>query len=433
MSYSVKQGDIFGRIGTGVGQGLAEQVPKEIERNRLSTGLQQFTDDSANLSPIQQLARLSAIPGITPQMIQSFGELAKQQAQAGALGKGVPGQGSPPPPKFPSNAPKNVPQPEEKGPRSITTTPPIKATIENYVPKTYDQILDRAGELFNANTALYKNDPQAAVQAATQEDQQNQAINTAQQNQRKTQQDVQSKVQQELQTQAKNAGVEIPDNVYSDIENRALEDVNSGKLTELESAKKYKKELDNISRDYESIKTLGTAKLLTKSASGNKESLRSLRKKFKARGDLENFADTIIAENKLSPSKAYYLAYPVSDIKGLNNEITSIPDITPKFNTSKGLMEQIPEEDVDIKTAKIAMKLGPLMGTEGSPLAIAEELKSRGYNPMVWLNYVDRNRKKLNLSERQGRELDKPRNFTPTVNDLWMFYFSGLDKLVEQK
>lgn len=87
MAQYIKQANIFGRIGSGVGKGLAEQLPKEIERGRLAAGLKQFEQDSGNLNPIQQLARLSSIPGITPQMIQSFHELAKYQNQANAYNK----------------------------------------------------------------------------------------------------------------------------------------------------------------------------------------------------------------------------------------------------------------------------------------------------------------------------------------------------------
>lgn len=79
MANYVKNANIFGRIGSGIGQGLAEQVPKEIERHRLASGLKQFEQDADSLTPLQQVARLSAIPGITPQTIQSASELAKHQ------------------------------------------------------------------------------------------------------------------------------------------------------------------------------------------------------------------------------------------------------------------------------------------------------------------------------------------------------------------
>ena len=92
MAQYIKEANIFGRIGSGLGQGLAEQIPQEIERNRLTTGLRNFEQDAGGLSPIQQLSRLAAIPGITPQMLQSFSELAKQQNLGNAY-KRAGGQG----------------------------------------------------------------------------------------------------------------------------------------------------------------------------------------------------------------------------------------------------------------------------------------------------------------------------------------------------
>ncbi len=426
------RGSIFGRIGKGVGQGFAEQAPKEMERGRLARGLQQLESEIGNLSPLQQLTRLAAIPGALdrPQLVQSFGELAKQQAQAGALSKGINKQEQPT--EFP-RTPRPQKQETPKTP-SITTTEPIKATIENYIPKSYEQILDRAGQLYNENPALYKNDPQLALQAATQEDAQNQSINAAQQTKRKTQQDVQTRVQNELRTQAENAGVTIPDNVYSDIENRALDAVNSGEMTELQAGKHFKKELDAISRDYKAIETVGTAKLISRSPSGNKDALRSIRNKFKERNDLENFTDAIIANNGLSPSKAAYLAYDIKDNKEMNNAIANLKPLTAEPKFEKGYFtNEIPSEKIENETLKISKKLAPLLKKDVSPLAVAEELKSRGYDPQVWMRYLDQNRKNLEFSEWQGRQLDKPRNFSNTLNDIWMFTWSGLDKLVEQK
>lgn len=417
--------DIAGSIGKGFGQGLASELPKVVEHHNLSKGLQQFEQDSAGMTPIQQLTRLSSIRGITPQMVQSFGELAKQESQGNALSR--------------MNSTKNEnqdfhiqkqPQVEENTDRKgVTTTQGTEATRKPYIPKTYQEILARASQLFNANKGLYKNDSQNAIQAATQEDAQDQARNIALQNQRKNEQDIQTRVQQELSSQSEKAGVKIPDRAYSKIEDQALEDVRSGKRTEFEAGKHYKKELDDISRDYKAIDTLGTARIVTKSGKDNKDSLRSLRKKFAKRDELEHFADTMVAKNNLSPSKASYLAYPVSDIKELNNAIKDLPELEKYENLFKS---DISPEVAEKGTLKQAPKLAEAMGQKGSPLAIGEELKSRGYDPQVWMNYLDKNRDKLKLAEWQGRELDKPRSFTNTVDDLWMFFFSGLDPLVEQ-
>jgi hypothetical protein len=77
-SYEVKQPSIFGRIGQNLGKNLAEQLPKAVEQERMAAGLNQFAQQSTN-PLLQQYAQLLSIPGITPQAIQTFGELVKQQ------------------------------------------------------------------------------------------------------------------------------------------------------------------------------------------------------------------------------------------------------------------------------------------------------------------------------------------------------------------
>lgn len=440
MVQVIQQSDPFGKIGQAFGQGLGEQIPQEVGRHRLSSALQQFEKESAGMTPLQQLTRISTIPGITPQMIQSFGDLAKQQSKSQALIQQAQQSRERPVNPFTQEKAPEEPGMEKQAP-SLTTRTPVQATLEPYIPKSFTQLQSRAGELLAQNPALYAQDPNLAMQAAVQEDAQEQARNQALQGQRTNEQNVQNLVQSSLQNQRLKLGAELPGNVYNDIENKAINAVKPKSqggegLTEQEAIQKYGKDLDAISRDYKAVETVGTAKLITANAKGNKDTLRSVRNKFKERNDLENFADTMIAKNKLSPSKAAYLAYPVSEQKELNNKILKLPHLTREggIEYSGGYpkaVKGLTEEQIRAKTYEAAEKIADSMG-DGSPLAIAEELQSRGYDPYAWMDYVDRNRKKLDLSERQGRELDKPRNFTPSINDMWMFYFSGLDKLVEQ-
>lgn len=446
MSYEVKPGNLFGRVGQGIGQGLAAQVPKEIDRYRLSQGLKDLEARSGDLTPLQVLTGAASIPGITPQMIESFGDLARQQARSQALIQGAN--------KTPENPFKRETRTDEKTGEevapSLTTRTPIEETLKPKIPKSLKQLQDRAGQLYQENPALYKSDPQLAMNAAIQEDQQEQAISTAIQGQRTKEQNVQDTVQQTLKNQQKSLGAQVPGNVYSKIENQAInavkpkpknENEQGGEgLTEQQAIKKYGDKLDEISREYKAIETVGTGKLIVSSPKDNKSTLRSLQKKFKERDDLENFGDSLISENNLSPSKAYYLAYPVSDNKELNNAITKIPKLKPSlaippipgiptFAIPRGLSEQ----EVKKKTLDVSKQLAPVMKrTGGSPLSIAEELKERNYDPYTWMNYLRENQKELDLTGRQGREIDKSTNFVPTTDDLWLFYFSGLDPLVEQ-
>jgi hypothetical protein len=429
----------FGRLGAGIGQGLSESIPKEIERYRLSSGLKDLAKNANSLSPLEAYSQAASIPGITPAMLQALPEIIRQQKMGKGLsdfsnqrqdGQGRGGQGNQQNPFQDQNQGQ---QEQKKGSSSITTTDPIEATTKPYIPPTYDEILSRAGQLYQQNPQLYPT-PEAAMKGAQDEASAAQNRNTALQNQRIGEQTVQNSVRDELSKQAQSLGVNIPGTVLSDIQDRAIEDVRSGKYTELQAAKEYGKELDDISRDYKAIENVGVGRLLTRTPQGNKDALKNLQKKFKERDDLENFANTMISENNLSPSKAFYLAYPVSDNKELNNTINSIKDINPKINPKSSLpISTISNEEKELKTLEVAKKIAPKMNKNDSPLAIAEELKSKGYDPRTWMNYISKNSDKLNLSKKQGRELDHNTDFTPTIDDLWMFYFSGLDKLVEQK
>lgn len=78
MSYQVQPGNFAGRLGEGLGKGLAEQVPQEMQRHRLSEGLRNVQQNPGN--QIENLIRLYSTPGVTPEMAQTLGPLLQQAA-----------------------------------------------------------------------------------------------------------------------------------------------------------------------------------------------------------------------------------------------------------------------------------------------------------------------------------------------------------------
>lgn len=430
MTQYIKQGNIFGRIGTGIGQGIAEQVPKEIERGRLASGLQKLGNQQG-LTPFQQFAGLSGLPGITPQMIQSGAELLRQQGIAQGF-RNVANQQQVNPLREAVNN-QNVPNPAQqtpglqKNPAGLVSPSATKATIETYIPKNRDQLLSRAADLYDQNRQLYPN-PELAYKAAVHEDSQNQAINQAQQAQRSSQIGVEDRVRKQLSDLRNSANVEIPDNVYQQVENDVIDKIGEGK-GELEAAKEGQKKLDEISRQYKEFDTIGNWTLPFKDARSTRRSIDSLRSKFKERDDLENFADSLVGRDGLSYSKAYWRTYPISEYPEVNKAIKSLPELKGGIEFNKGFGSPIVHKK---QTMDVAKKLAPLMKSSGaSPLAVAEELRMRNYDPETFLDYLVKNEKNLDLSGRQGRELSKTRNWFPTLNDLWLFVGEGNDSIVE--
>ena len=74
-----RQGGAAG-FGQAFGQGLSDQIPKEVEHYRLSQGLKRLGEEK-NLSPLEFATKAYGIKGITPQMVDSLGQLARYQNQ----------------------------------------------------------------------------------------------------------------------------------------------------------------------------------------------------------------------------------------------------------------------------------------------------------------------------------------------------------------
>lgn len=422
MSYQVKQGNIFGRLGSGIGQGLAEQVPKEIERTRLSRGLENLAKESAGLTPFQRFSKLAGIPGITPQAIQSGSELLRQEARANALTRQGEGRPSPFPQKQPGAQPA---EPTSKVP-SLTEEEAFRRAQEGYIPPSQEDIYDFAGQEYNKNPALFDNDPQKAIDFARNKAAQDEKIAEAYQRKHENLDRIQQNVVNRLKDHSQRLNVQIPALTYSKIEDKAIQatkpkNLGGRGLTEQQAMKEYGEELDKISRDYQSIDNLGNWGIVAKPASDTLTSIKSLQNKFKENDDLENFADTLISNTKISPKLAYSLAYPISQNSYLNKEFKNIPDIKEPLSVAGKK-----PKNVDQKTLEISERLAPLLGDKGSPLSVAYELEKKGYNPNIWLNYIIDHRDDLDLKESQGRQLDKPNALLGTMNDWWLSSFSGI-------
>ncbi len=406
-------GQFFNSLNTS----LSQSLPKYIEHGMLSQGLKQFEQDSANLNPMQQLTRLSSIPGMTPQMIESFGKLARQQSKGQALQR-LDNR----PAAFPTQAIQSAEKPSSSVP-SLTQPDIFEKVQEGFIPPTTEEIEQQASKAFQKSPEFFENDPVKALQWAEQKAQREEARAAAFQKKYENLNTIQSSIVKRLGDHSKGLGVEIPPNVYSKVEDEAIQAAKpksqGGRgLTEQQAMKEYGKKLDDISRDYKAIDSLGNWSLFGRRPSENVRTIKSLQKNFKERGDTENFADMLIARNKLTPMFAYSLADPVEDYPKINKKIKSLDSLG--HNETMFTTEKIPESKE--KTLQIAESLASYLKKDGNPLSIAYELDKKGYDPKEWLDYVNQHREELNLREDQIRALNKPINFIGNINDLWIKY-----------
>ena len=84
MAQVIESNDIFGKIGRGFGQGLGEQIPKEMQHKRLSEGLQKLGEQT-NLDPMQFFTKALSTYGLPTQALEPLGRLAAQKQWGNAL------------------------------------------------------------------------------------------------------------------------------------------------------------------------------------------------------------------------------------------------------------------------------------------------------------------------------------------------------------
>lgn len=425
MSYNIHPASALGRLGQGLGRGLSEQIPKEIERYRLASGLKKLGEQK-NLDPFEQFAGLASIPGAVdrPQLLQTAGDLLRQKAIINSINQN----------QEPISPISKAPfERSLQGSKTATTPESTEAALNPYIPPSGPEQEEMARRLMAVEPRVYTTIESARSAITNQV-----AANTQQSNarlaKRELEESVQSRSEQKLRDELKTIGAEIPGTVLSNLQQKAVDDVTSKKLSPDAAKIKYGKEANQISQDFSNIRSWGSLSLITKNSKDLINSISALQKNAKENGYQKQAADSLIAENGLTPQFAYASLYPVSDIKDLNNELKSLPNIQPKIEKAPGIpglagigKARPKNADADKLTLQVAPRLARSMGVEGSPLSISYELEKKGYNPQVWKQYLLDNQDQLNLTSHQKDELQKPRpSFFGWLNDWWLSSFSGV-------
>lgn len=407
MSQKISQGNIFGRIGSGIGQGLAEQLPKEIERGRLASGLQELGKQQG-LTPFQQFSGLASLPGTTPQIIQSGGDILRQQAYLDAVKNQYQGQGGPKggqgytPTKQDVNVTVKGEMPTLADPESTSQS------YKSYIPPTEQEERKDAFENFNANPARYNYDFDKALNERKAITSRNQEIQSAYQNQEKTAVDKEEKVKTALDNEIKKLGLShLPPKSKQKFEEKILNAVLSKKdggegLTQEQAIKKYSEQLRQADRDYADLGSLSSW-----SPRDFNRRTNAMQKNFSSRGEQQMMMDQLIADYNVSPTYAAHKAYPIQkgDMPTLNKLETKVG--TP---TRSGV-------SVPVINQNTYANLKKEMGKKNSPLSVAYELQNIGEDPRPWLNYLDTHRDDLEVW--QADQLKKNVNILD-LKDRWL-------------
>lgn len=404
----IKQGNIWGRLGSGIGQGIGEQLPKEIERGRLASGLDNLSNQK-DLTPFQQFSKLSSIPGATPQIIQSGSELLRQQAYLDSL-KNQYDQGGPQyNQKGYALSQEELNKPLRGEVASTLATPEsTKQSYKNFIPPTAQEERNNAYQNFQQNPARYNYDFNNALDESKSITQRNQDIQKSYNEQEKTAVLKEEKVKNALDKELEKLSIgNVPPKAKQAFEEKILNSVLSKDeggegLTQEQAIKKYSKELNDAERNYLDLNTLSSW-----SPRDFNRRLNSLQKDIESRGEQQLLMDNLIGEYQLSPIYSAHRAYPIK--KG------EIPELQ-KLGTKTGQPTRTGVSFTKINDS-IYGKIKEQMGNKHSPLSIAYELQQKGYDPRSWLDYLNNHRD--DLKGWQNDQLSKNINIID-LKDMWL-------------
>jgi hypothetical protein len=403
MAQYIKQPSIWGRIGTGLGQGLAEQLPKEIERGRMAAGLQQL-EGQKGLTPFQQFSRLSTLPGVTPQMLQSGAELLRQQGSIDALKRQYEEGG--PRPYAPTK--EQVEAPVRGEIPTLSTPEATKESYRTYIPPTDQELRSNAFQNLTENPQRYGNNFEKALEEQYSIAQRNADRQKAFREQESLANKKESEVKDAFRSETQKLALNnLPPNSIQKYEEKMLNAIlpksEGGEgLTVEQATKKYSKDAEQENRDY-----LDLGSLSAWSPRDFNRRLDALQKNFATRGDQKLMMDQLISEYQLSPMYAAHRAYPIK--KG---DIPTLAKTDLQIGASTISGVKLPKI-----TEAMYGKLKEEMGTKHSPLSVAYELNRQGQDPREWLRYLDKNRD--NLSVWQADQLSKNVNFLD-LKDKWL-------------
>ena len=454
MVQYIKQGNIFGRIGTGIGKGLAEQLPKEIENSRHRAGLQELADQSGNLSPAQFLAKAAGTYGITPQEIQSFGELAKIQNKGNAFERiarqGYPGLNAQFSPTGSADLRRvqeaNILQrasqsslPNQQQLQSPSNQPPLEQDTQNQqrspVPARNEDIpqvvegnpLSPSNLTRNPWTSQERNQairdyisegftPDQAQQLAS--DDENRDLSQPGANKaRQDEIDIgKSKVRDTLKRHLETKLQKTGENLYKDVEGPMILNAERGMTRDL--IMNPKADIDNIANDWSErlyrtaiakgrLNTLGKTTGIEALIKGQElsKSLKEYQEIFKRSGNLEEFNKILTGPDfGLSQRGAASQAFPPS--KKIEATINDFK-FTPRKTHIKGGTRPISYEERSNDAKRAALDIEKDIGPDDSILAISNKLKEKNpdFDEASFFDQLSEDKDQIGLNDRQRLEL----------------------------
>lgn len=468
MVQYIKQAPLSARVGTGFAQGLADQIPKEIERNRLSSGLKNFEQDHQNLNPMQQLARLSSIPGITPQMISSFADLARIGGYGTAMQNlaagGEPSRGAPVAENLSNRTPEAKTQlsPQDKALISSGIMQGGQGVQIPFMPQTVNSALSarnpyspvaqpqppfspqqkaasiaslmRQGFTPEQAQAIQAQQEQAAREVPSVEQQRQSLIGSGENEASK---ELNRQLEKRLQKSGEGTFRDIVGDMQLDLETRMLDELKKNPNADVrELASQISKDALNFARVKTNIQNLiSTTGIESLSRSDALDKLKYASEIYRKAGRSQELYDLLRTKPSggvmgmgMSPQGAALIAYPPT--KPIQEVINSYKPPQGYYNRLLGEYDTL-GYDMERDAREFAKKIEPILSKDDSLLSIAQGIsaKNPNFDQNAFFNQLREDSEEMNFSPRVQEELvTGEENWIKSWGDFLLLFFKGNKK-----
>lgn len=446
--YKVSQGNIFGRVGEGFGRGLAESLPKEIERSRLASGLESLANEEG-LSPFQKFSRLASLPGTNPQIIQSGENLLRQEGMRKNIreNKGLYGQTPnerlqvdlnlgknitdrlPPSRSEPIRQDRNIHQENIEEQNLIGGGNPTRDTVKTFQPPTPTEFQDKLGDIWDSNPQLDFNQARDLTEDYFSKlANQPEAVRAEDKRLEDARSSLNNEFKKELELKLQKQGPDTFQDLTGDMQNNLFRSmqrdlIDNPKMSKENAINKWtskalelvkmKDELNGLARQ-NSIKAFfneGTTL----------DKVNNAQKYYSDSGNLEEFYDFLRTENS-EPTRNANGDVVQAGRTGMGwSSGQAAQAAFPRSNKVKSYINGMDTKNFK-DASKAAIDISQVMTRNDSPLAIARNIfnKNPEFDVRSFLRTMSDYQKDFGLSPRQIKELSADdRAVLPNWNDIW--------------
>lgn len=442
MAQVIEQlGGISGRIGKGFAKGLSEQLPKEVARSRLSSGIKDLANqDFSKMSPMEQYGTLLNIPGVAenPQIAQQAQQYLQNQ---NFFGNNEGNQGQPQLQTQPPSENANPPTPQanhgQGNPQAKTdqtTVPSLSEKSSNYaIPLAQSEIENMARQEYSRNPNRFRGYQDYIDYAEKQDAKRVQKEQAFEARQIEADTRFDKGAQEILQKEGKGVWKDLPGDAARIFKNRMKNKIDQGMSAARAADEGLKEVLPLVQARNKIGEVTGFFDRMGRDPTKTRESLENARRVYKNSGNLRLFRDDLISEG-MNDAYANYLAYPVREDPAVNNALASSPKMKPR-NVIGGTLEKgepgksyVTSKEQEKAFDNIATKINDKTSISATALA----LRGRGYSSEDFMSYIGdlfRDGKMEQLNDRQIDELTGDTRFKPTLMDAYLFAKIGLDPI----